>query len=45
MAIGEDQPDNKNQKIGIIRHLQKQAVSYWTERELEMYECNMWTST
>ena len=23
MAIGEDQPDNKNQKSGKIRHLQK----------------------
>ena len=29
MAIGEDEPDNKNQKSGKIRHLQKQAVSYW----------------
>jgi len=28
---GEDQPDNKNQKSGKIRHLQKQAVSCWTE--------------
>ena len=31
VAIGEDQPDNKNQRLGKIRHLQKQAVSYWTE--------------
>ena len=23
MAIGEDQPDNKNQKLGKIRHMQK----------------------
>ena len=45
VAIGEDQPDNKIQKSGKIRHLQKQAVSYWAEWELKMYGYTTWTGT
>ena len=38
-------PIIKIKKSGKIRHLQKQAVSYWTEWELKMYGYTTWTGT